>query len=73
MKLEEILMNVRNSPDDQVIFARKPWSSTSDAELCYLNEEGGGPQDLLQRGFAYFMEIRGTGGAGGFRCSPSDK
>lgn len=56
MKLREALDQIENLGDDDVIFAQKPWSLESDAEVGVLDANLRVPADVAARGFAYFLE-----------------
>lgn len=44
--------------DDRLcIFAAKPWSSNSVAIAVELSDESKPPEDVVQQGLAYFLEV----------------
>ncbi len=57
MNLRDALDQIAAVSDDQVIFARKPWTLDSDAEIGMLDEEFRVPASVTARGLSYFLEI----------------
>ncbi|MDC7789668.1 hypothetical protein PQJ75_08950 [Rhodoplanes sp. TEM] len=43
--------------DDLCIFAKKPWTATSAAITAALEEDSKPPEDLLEKGYSYFLEV----------------
>ena len=56
MKLEDAILGALNRDGDEIIFARKPWSRTSEAIFDELNEDCTVPSALLAEGYCYFLE-----------------
>lgn len=56
MKLEEALDQVQQLDDDAVIFAKKPWTLESDAEIGPLDSDLRVPKPIIDRGLEYFLE-----------------
>ena len=56
MKLREALDRVDQLTDDDVIFARKPWTLDSEAEIGRLDSNYRVPAVSTQRGLKYFLE-----------------
>jgi hypothetical protein len=56
MRLQEALDRIDQLSDDDVIFARTPWTLDSDAEIGPLDADLRVPVAITQRGLAYFLE-----------------
>lgn len=56
MKLENALDQVQKLQDDEVIFAKKPWTLGSEAEVGPLDSDLRVPKVIVDRGFVYFLE-----------------
>jgi hypothetical protein len=56
MKLQEALDQFAQLTDDDVIFARKPWTLDSEAEIGPFDEGCRVPETMKRRGLAYFLE-----------------
>ena len=56
MKLQEALDRVMQLSDDDVIFARPPWTLDADAEIGPLDADYRVPASIKARGLAYFLE-----------------
>jgi hypothetical protein len=57
MVLGQILDQLEQWADEKVIFAGKPWSQASEAELGELDASYRVPQSVLDRGLEYFLEV----------------
>jgi hypothetical protein len=57
MNLGELLNSVREINDDKCIFARKPWTPTSEAVSAALGENFQVPADIAAAGLDYFLEV----------------
>lgn len=57
MILQEALDQVDEVNDDEVIFAAQPWTLSSAAEICRLDERHSVPASVAARGMSYFLEI----------------
>ena len=58
MKLQEALDQVGQLSDDKVIFARRPWTLDTEAEIGTLEGENlSVPQEVRNRGFEYFLDV----------------
>jgi hypothetical protein len=57
MTLQEILDRVDELGDDQVIFARRPWTPDSEAEIGKFNDNFRVPDATSNRGLDYFLEV----------------
>jgi hypothetical protein len=59
MKLQEALDQVGQLPDDKIIFARRPWTLDTEAEIGTLEEENlSVPQEVRNRGFGGLWKSR---------------
>lgn len=56
MKLENALDQIHKMQDDEVIFAHKPWTLASEAEVGLLDNDFRAPKAISDRGLAYFLE-----------------
>lgn len=56
VKLQDILDQVTELGEDQVIFARRPWTLDSEAEIGELDDDSRVPQSVARRGLDYFLE-----------------
>jgi len=56
MKLADALDQVYEMPEDAVILARRPWTSTTDAAICHLDNCFRIPKALADEGLEYFLE-----------------
>lgn len=56
MKLENVLDQVDRMNDDAVIFAKKPWTLASDAEVGLLDADLRVPKTMADRRLEYFLE-----------------
>lgn len=54
--LEQALDDIDRLTDDDVIFARKPWTVASEAIIGKLDDNFRVPETLSNQGFAYFLE-----------------
>ncbi|WP_198119319.1 DUF7716 domain-containing protein [Massilia rhizosphaerae] len=57
MKLQDALDNVKSLSDDKVIFARKPWTLESEADVGLLDFEFRVPVEVTNNGLDYFLEV----------------
>lgn len=57
MKLQDALDQIKLVSDDKVIFARKPWTLASDAEVGLLDADLRVPSELANKGLCYFLEV----------------
>ena len=77
MDLGQILNRVHELADDECIFARKPWSSTSEAVTSLLAEDYRMPSHVSDQGLDYFLEIHVAkevlGSIGGRSVSEEEK
>jgi hypothetical protein len=56
MKLQGILDRLNELGDDQVIFACRPWTPDSEAEIGILDHNLRVPDEMNNRGLEYFLE-----------------
>lgn len=56
MNLENALDQIHKMQDDEVIFAHKPWTLDSEADVGLLDNDFRVPKAISDRGFAYFLE-----------------
>lgn len=56
MRLESALDQVQQLQGDDVIFAKKPWTLDSEAEIASLDSDLRVPKEIADRGLAYFLE-----------------
>jgi hypothetical protein len=56
MNLKEALDQIANSGEDDVIFARRPWSLDVDAQIGTLDPDGRVPGLIRNLGLDYFLE-----------------
>ena len=56
-RLMTIIDGLPGLPEDACIFARKPWSITSEAVAAPLGAEFQVPPNLTEAGLAYFLEV----------------
>jgi hypothetical protein len=56
MNLGQLIDNLHELPEDQCIFARKPWTAESEAVAALLGKDFRVP-DLAVRGLVYFLEV----------------
>lgn len=57
MNLGQLIDNLDDLTKGQCIFARKPWTSQSEAIAAPLGKDFRVPPDLAARGLAYFLEM----------------
>jgi hypothetical protein len=57
MKLIDLLDQIAELDLEDVIYAKKEWSESSEAEVFRLSEESGHPAAAAERGLEYFLEI----------------
>lgn len=57
MKLGNLLDQIDSLDEDHCIFATKPWTSESEADVCPLGAKGEPPPELLSKGYDYFLEV----------------
>lgn len=57
MKLRDALDHVQQLRDDEVIFAQKPWTAGSEAEIGELTIDFRVPVAMTDRGLDYFLEV----------------
>jgi len=57
MKLRDALDQADNLSDDKVIFARKPWTLETDADIGMLDADLRVPASITNRGLDYFLEV----------------
>ena len=57
MTLNEALDRVPDLNDDEVIFAIRPWTLQSDAEIGKLDSDHGVPRNYSDRGLEYFLGV----------------
>ena len=56
MKLQQAILDVLDSDDEAVIFAKCPWTAESDSVISTLTESHGIPEEMKKSGFDYFLE-----------------
>lgn len=56
MKLQQAFDEIVLAADEAVIFAKKPWTLSSDAVVGQLNENQTIPKDLSDNGYAYCID-----------------
>lgn len=56
MKLQDALYRLSELRDDQVIFACRPWTPDSEAEIGTLDHNFRVPDEMNNRGLEYFLE-----------------
>jgi hypothetical protein len=58
MTLREAVDQVGQLDDDKVIFARRPWTLDTEAEIGTLDDENlGVPEAIRSRGLEYFLDV----------------
>jgi len=57
MLLRDILHNILCIDEDSVIFAKRPWTLDSEAEIGKFDPGSRIPTSFTDRGFAYFLEV----------------
>ncbi len=57
MKLEQALDQINGLTDDDVVFARKPWSMESEALIGQLDRDLRVPREIADQGFDYFIDV----------------
>ncbi len=57
MNLEQLIGGLSEIPEDECIFARKPWSPNSEAITTRLEEDFKVPRNLTAVGLEYFLEV----------------
>jgi len=57
MHLREIVDRISRESDALCIVAKQPWDPESEARLVRLTEGFKVPDELLQQGFEYFLEV----------------
>ena len=57
MMLEEALDQVDRLGDDKVIFARRPWTLDTEAEIVMLNVKFRNVDAIRNRDLEYFLEV----------------
>ena len=57
MTLADALSQIYQLTERKIVFAKKPWTLDSDAEIGILDEELRVPSSVLQRGFSYFLDV----------------
>jgi hypothetical protein len=57
MMLQEALDQVGRLDDGKVIFARRPWTLDTEAEIATLDENLGVREVIRNRGLEYFLEV----------------
>lgn len=57
MKLQEAIDQIAELGDEEVIFARRPWTLDSDAHIGVFDENFRVPEVLTKQGLGYFLEI----------------
>ena len=58
MNLGTLIDRLPSGLDDRLcIFAAKPWSETSPAEAVQLDDSFRPPQEIVERGYDYFLEV----------------
>ncbi len=57
MRLSDAISNLSNFDDNDVIFARKPWTLRSEASVASLDQEFRVPEEIKMRGLDYFLEV----------------
>lgn len=57
MNLASIIANLESADNTLTIVAKRPWTANSDARLVSLTDEYRIPNDVLQEGFEYFLEV----------------
>jgi hypothetical protein len=56
MTLAEALGKLLKAPDDQVVFAKRPWALDSDAIIGMLDDDFGVPVALKASGYEYVLD-----------------
>jgi len=57
MRLSDAISNLSNLDYNDVIFARKPWTPKSEADVAPLDQEFRAPEAIKKRGLDYFLEV----------------
>ena len=57
MNLEQLIDGLHELSEDECIFARKPWSPTSEAIAAPLGDDFQVPSNLPIEGLEYFLEV----------------
>ncbi len=57
MQLRSILQDLESINEDFVIFAKRPWTLDSEAEVGEFDPGYRIPASMTDRGFAYFIEV----------------
>jgi hypothetical protein len=57
MNLGQLLTGIVALSDEECIFARKPWNSTSEAIVAKLTEDFRVPASVSTTGLEYFLEV----------------
>lgn len=57
MTLGNVLDQISQLHDYEVVFAKRPWTLASDAEIGRLDSEFRVPKAISDSGFAYFLEV----------------
>jgi len=57
VKLGTVLESVSGLSDELCIFARRPWSINSEAEVGALDDGTHIPERITDRGLEYFLEV----------------
>jgi hypothetical protein len=57
MELGSLLDRIHELEDGKCIFARKPWSYSSEAEVDYLTADFSIPIEVSRKGLSYVLEV----------------
>ncbi|WP_031431885.1 DUF7716 domain-containing protein [Methylomicrobium agile] len=57
MKLRDAIDQITQLRDEEVIFARRPWTLDTDAYIGMLDENLRVPDVLINEGLEYFLEV----------------
>lgn len=57
MMLANVLDQISQLADDEVIFAKKPWTLSSEADVGRLDIDFRVPKVISDRGLEYFLEV----------------
>jgi hypothetical protein len=56
MTLEEALDQIAQLPNNEAVFAKRPWGWNSEAMMAQLDQEYRVPQRILDLGFEYVLD-----------------
>lgn len=57
MRLDDVMRRLASLDQDATIYAVEPWNADSLAVVEIAPESGRTPDELVQQGFAYFLEV----------------